>query len=208
MIKANTLLLAGLNMTSNFTEDGYCIVKNFIDQKTVSEISKYLENKIKRKEWLPENLDENTVWSKYQYYGDPLLELLLEETVYFCEKITGMDLHPTYSYCRAYQSGEILPKHTDRPSCEISVTLNIANTKDSWPFWVKNKKGKTEKIILSVGDAVIYKGCDVLHWREPLQEDSINVQCMLHYVDKNGPYAEYKFDKRSGLGFPCVLPRS
>jgi hypothetical protein len=57
------------------------------------------------------------------------------------------------------------------------------------------------KCLLNPGDAVIYKGCEVTHWRRKLAKGLINVQFMLHYVDKNGPYTEYKFDGRESLGF-------
>ena len=39
-------------------------------------------------------------------------------------------------------------------------------------------------INLKPGDAVIYKGCDVKHWREPYEGD-YHIQTF-HYVDANG----------------------
>ena len=62
--------------------------------------------------------------------------------------------------------------------------------------------------MLNPGDAVVYKGCEVTHWRRKLPKGHINVQFMLHYVDKNGPYAEYKFDKREALGLDSSARRS
>jgi hypothetical protein len=60
------------------------------------------------------------------------------------------------------------------------------------------------KIILNPGDAVVYKGCDVHHWRNKMIHTRVNAQFMLHYVDKNGPFAEYQWDKRPGAGHPSV----
>ena len=56
---------------------------------------------------------------------------------------------------------------------------------------------------LEPGDLVIYRGCDLEHWREPFtieDENAWHVQGFFHYVDKNGPFKDYKFDKRESLG--------
>ena len=41
------------------------------------------------------------------------------------EKETNKKLLPTYAFWRTYTKFAVLEKHTDRPSCEISVTVNI-----------------------------------------------------------------------------------
>jgi len=47
----------------------------------------------------------------------------------------------------------------------------------------------------------VYSGCEITHWREPLNiKNSWHVQGFFHYVDKNGPYAEYIYDKRNKIG--------
>jgi hypothetical protein len=49
---------------------------------------------------------------------------------------------------------------------------------------------------------VIYRGRDLKHWREKFNppEDSWHVQGFFHYVDVNGPYADYKNDGRDTIG--------
>ena len=56
-------------------------------------------------------------------------------------------------------------------------------------------------IYTNKGDAAIYKGCDVDHWREPLKTDW-NLQVFLHYVDANGKNAQYALDERHRIGVP------
>jgi PKHD-type hydroxylase len=41
---------------------------------------------------------------------------------------------------------------------------------------------------------------DKWHWREPYFEGKWQAQVFLHYVDQNGPHAEWKYDKRESLG--------
>jgi hypothetical protein len=38
------------------------------------------------------------------------------------EKHTKLKLIPTYSYARIYKKGDVLHRHKDRFSCEISTT--------------------------------------------------------------------------------------
>ena len=121
------------------------------------------------------------------------------------EAATGKTLIPTYSYTRVYQPGEELKPHVDRPSCEISVTVNVATKGRFSPIYIKYKNDAPQEHVLNPGDAVIYKGCDVVHWRKPLEAGQLNVQFMLHYVDKNGPNAEYAKDKRAKYGMSASV---
>jgi hypothetical protein len=48
-------------------------------------------------------------------------------------------------------------------------------------------------------NAVIFKGRDKIHWREMCKHDHF-MTVFLHYVDQEGPYKDFKFDKRESLG--------
>ena len=152
----------------------------------------------------------------YSKYADWVMETLLMFMIPIMKVKTGMDLVPTYSYTRLYEKGNILRRHKDRPSCEISTTLYLGG--DAWPIFLdpsgqnfvideyKNihKPGapKGVRVDLKVGDMLIYSGCELEHWREPLQ-GNICSQVFLHYNHANGPYAKTNlFDKRPILGIP------
>lgn len=193
---------------SSFQSAGYVKVKNLVDEQTVKTISQYFENKINRGEWVGKQEVEVGDASKFGYYADPLIEVMLKQCLPVVEEQTGLELEPTYSFSRVYQEGEELTPHTDRPSCEISATINVACTGDIWPIWMQYENNDPVKCLLEPGDAVIYKGCEVTHWRRKLPKGQINVQFMLHYVDKNGLYAEYKLDRREALGLDSSARRS
>ena len=57
------------------------------------------------------------------------------------EKATGLKLYPAYTYARIYKKGDILKRHKDRFSCEISTTMNLGG--DDWPIYLEPdpKKG-------------------------------------------------------------------
>jgi hypothetical protein len=52
---------------------------------------------------------------------------------------------------------------------------------------------------MNPGDAVIYLGCELDHWREEFKGDW-QAQCFLHYVDANGPNEKWKLDGRQYIG--------
>jgi len=129
------------------------------------------------------------------FYADPLCEAIMDFKIPHMEELTGLKLLPTYSYWRMYTFDSILGAHIDRPSCEISVTINIAsNLKEPWPIWMDDKP-----IYLQPGDAAIYLGEQVKHERKPFRGD-YNSQIFLHYVDKNGPYSSLAMDGRALYG--------
>jgi len=152
----------------------------------------------------------------YTKYADWVMETLLMFMIPVMKAKTGLELIPTYTYTRLYEKGNILHRHKDRPSCEISTTLHLGG--DSWPIYldptgadnilsgsetttiVKPGAPKGVQVDLKVGDMLIYSGCELEHWREPFQGDVCS-QVFLHYNHANGPYAKTNlFDKRPMLG--------
>ena len=128
------------------------------------------------------------------YYADPFMESLLLSKRNKMEELTGLKLLPTYAYYRMYIFGSDLKKHSDRPSCEVSVTLCLASSGEDWPIYMEGVPCS-----LKPGDAVIYLGCDLNHWREEFKGDYCS-QCFLHYVDANGKNKEFYKDKRKLWG--------
>tara|TARA_R110002012_G_scaffold60355_2_gene158059 strand:- start:381 stop:908 length:528 start_codon:yes stop_codon:yes gene_type:complete len=122
------------------------------------------------------------------YYKDPLMDSLLIYKKPLVEKVSKLKLYETYAYWRYYIHGSTLKDHTDRPSCEISISACINNCGIKWPMHF-NKKWLNMKI----GDAVMYLGCEVLHGRKPFKGIE-NPQVFFHYVDQNGPYKDHKGD--------------
>jgi hypothetical protein len=188
-----------MNNAEQFKKNGCVQVHGFIDPKTIMVVSQYLENKIRRGEWVQAPCEHDPT-SKFAYYADPLIEVLLLASKESVEKTICKELIPTYSYARIYQSGEELKPHVDRPSCEVSVTVNVATKGDFSPIYMQYGSSEAKAYILNPGDAVIYKGCEAKHWRSLLKNGQLNVQFMLHYVDKNGPNAAFAKDKRPAYG--------
>lgn len=138
-------------------------------------------------------------------YGDEILDAVCERLAEPLGQQLGIQLLPTYTYARIYRNGDVLARHQDRPSCEISGTMTLGFDEASalWPiYFAENEDDKLgEEINIGVGDLVMYRGCELPHWR-PKYKGNWQVQVFFHFVDANGPYKDYQFDGRGGMGQP------
>ena len=179
----------------SFKKNKYQVLRNAISKDLAAFCYKYLQISAEADNWmlnngvthtgnkLVGNFNDAQVPNSYAKYADRVMETLLVDTIKVMQKKTGLRLVPTYSYCRLYRTGNILKRHKDRPSCEISTTLNLGG--DPWPILIdptgsdnvideyKNihKPGapKGVKVDLNPGDMLIYSGCELEHWREPFR---------------------------------------
>lgn len=183
-----------------FKENGYQIVRNFIDEEFCLFIQDYFHLRIKAGH---ATVGDNQATFAYSFYSDPLIETILEGSCEALSEISGIKLSPTYSYTRLYGTGDELIKHRDRPSCEISATLalGIPNGEDINPiYFSENEDGSNPKeILLKPGDLCLYRGCDLYHWRPPFTQKWY-LQAFLHYVNAEGPYKDHIYDNRHYLG--------
>ena len=198
---------------TQFEVNKYVHLKDFLDKNSCAELVTELRRLVDEGKTTK---DEQCPLSQ-AIHGAPVFDSLLEQLVPHFEKVSGKKLLPTYAYARLYTSGDELKIHTDRPSCEISATLTLGFEGDVWPIYVgdyieaKNgreittQQGETKyltnerEIKMGVGDAVLYRGMDKVHWREPYKEGKWQAQVFLHYVDADGSHIEWKYDKRPKL---------
>ena len=200
----------------SFKKNKYTVLKQAISSELSNFIYKYFLNKRNVAKVLFDQryispfteyfgvLNDQQVPNTYSHYSDIAMETLLEEVKPVMEKHTGLKLSPTYSYARIYKEGDVLARHKDRYSCEISTTLNLGG--DDWPIYLDptGKKGQAGiKITLKPGDMLIYSGCDLEHWREEFKGKDCG-QVFLHYNKAKSKMAKENYlDKRPLLGIPA-----
>ena len=167
----------------------YLIVRNFVSiekcNELVDRIDSFYNDGIFFK-------SDNLCHSSPAFYGvfnDELLEWHSK-----IEELVGKKLHPTYTYSRIYQHGEMLVPHTDRAACEYSFTLNLKSDGEPWPMYVQTLSGPIEAV-LNNGDILIYKGVEQKHWRTRLK-NRFHYQGFFHYVEQEGRYDCHKYDGR------------
>jgi len=187
----------------DFSKNGFCVLRSVVPRELLDFVTQYaLFDEMQN--YTPESIIQKNnaqVAEAHSKYADPAMEtmlLLLHEKM---ELATGLKLFPTYSYYRVYRTGDDLKPHTDRQSCEISCTLcfnySYQNEEVSWPIYMNGVP-----VVLAPGDMVIYRGCELEHWREEFfgSADDWHVQGFFHYVDANGPFSNFKYDGRPSIG--------
>lgn len=188
---------------TQFNVDKYVHLKNFLHKDSCAELTQVLKNLVAQKKTIK---DPQSPLSE-SVHGAIAFDKLLVDLLPHFEAASGRKLYPTYSYARLYAPGDELLVHTDRESCEISATITVGFEGNVWPIYMGddiNKSNATE-IRMEIGDAVLYQGIAKHHWREKYTEGKWQAQVFLHYVDANGQYADWKFDKRPSLNLTKEL---
>lgn len=169
----------------NFDSEGFVIVKNLISKEEALSLAKHLKEYEDIRNTCP--LVPNSI----SYYNDEILGKKQIELLHEIEKHTGYKLFKTYNFARIYKKNAILKLHRDKHECEISLTLDLGG--DPWSIWITDKNELPTEIKLDIGDALIYKGCEVWHWRTKFNGDE-HPQVFMHFVNANGPYSHLRND--------------
>jgi hypothetical protein len=215
----------------SFKDNKYTVIKSAISKELANFVYDYFYMKRKIARTL---FDErvispfNSMWGvwndqqvpdTYSHYADAVMETLLVKTHTIMEEKTELKLIPNYSYARIYKKGDILHRHKDRFSCEISTTLNLGG--DPWPIFIEpdETKGKHVdnnyvsdntigiRVDLEPGDMLVYRGNILEHWRDAFEGENCG-QVFLHYNDVNTPGSkENMYDRRPHLGLPANFKR-
>ena len=211
-----------ISSREKFDQNGYLFVPNAI----VDPINLYCpppvddkgkrivgQQKYVRDNKIVYNPEESQVNGSLSRYNHPSYKQAHQSILKMIQNILEMDLLPTYFYDRFYYEGQELSRHKDRPSCEISATVQIStNREGAWPIWFQLPDNTESSVSMKDGDMVIYKGCEREHWREPLQskygimnkffnnvkmkvDDTYHHQIFFHYVNAQGPYVHFAYDR-------------
>ena len=211
----------------SFKKNKYIVIKKAISSQLAKFLTQYflLKKTVARtlfdKRYISQFTTEWGVWNDrqvpdtYSHYADTAMETLLTWVQPAMEKHTGLKLSPTYSYARIYKKGDILHRHKDRFSCEISTTLNLGG--DKWSIYLSpnenvgkpdgkkitlTRNAKGMKVDLKPGDMLVYKGMELEHWREAFEGDNC-IQVFLHYNQVSKKADINRFDTRPHLGLPA-----
>ena len=212
------------NIQDFFNKNGFVVIKDFLNPDIAGLAYQYCLLKVKRTDYMidvyPEDyrkkwdgaFGDGQVPNSYYCYGDTLMDVILANALPKMEEFVGEELVPTYSYWRLYQKHNKLLRHKDRNSCEISTTVclgfNTSNVDEntypnySWPMYVQNYSGVELPVSLQPGDMIVYKGCEIDHWREPYLGLN-HAQVFLHYNRKNKENNN-AYDGRPFLGIPSI----
>ena len=204
-----------MRAAESYARDGYVHLPHFLPPKVARAFLVQLREDIKN---VPRAALEKEhallrrgALELYGFHYTPLLTLLWGMTPAI-EALLGTPLMPSYSYFRIYRRGDVCRVHSDRPSCEVSLSLTIAYGEDKpWaldigtdplpdprPVVSDDFEGAGYRSVpMAPGDAVLYQGVHRRHGRITPNPNNWSAHVFLHWVDPEGPYREHQFDGRA-----------
>lgn len=193
-----------------FSKNGYEVVRNVISKQLLKNLKIQFSMMRDINFYISKETDKYAFGdsqspNSFSVYSAPFFESLSLQLNDSISSTVGLKLSPTYTYARIYYRGATLGPHVDRPSCEYSTTICIDSDCD-WNFYIKDKNQTENAILLNPGDMCVYSGCDLMHWRHAYNGNE-HMQCFLHYVDSNGKYKNFKYDKRPMMGINTEISR-
>ncbi len=178
----------GANQT--FRERNYAPLGGLIHPFNLAALRRYYRCAIRRGAI---RLGDEQSPRRYVAHNDPVARYFHHNITKAIGAVVGAPIKPSYVYLASYLSGAELKKHTDRVQCELSVTLCLDFSPEpelatSWPIRLDTKEG-TVTVYQALGDALLYRGIEVPHYRDVLTEGRTSMSIFFHYVpeDFSGP---------------------
>jgi hypothetical protein len=166
-----------------FQHNGYAPVGQLIHPFHIAALRRYYRHQLRTGKL---HLGDGQSPLRYIAYNDPVARFFHQQLAPAVTAFAGEPVKPSYVYLAAYQPGAVLEKHTDREQCEFSVTLCLDYAPEPhiatpWPLHLHKKSGRVT-VFQAVGDALLYRGCQVPHSRDALPEGHSSTSIFFHYV--------------------------
>lgn len=202
-----------MRIEGDYSENGYATIRGLVPPEVASNLFKQIHMDLANSGKSFSTFAKSQPLSMQQtvdisgHFYRPLTTFLWGLTP-IMEELTGADLLPSYDYFRIYQKDDICRVHSDRPSCEHSVSLTLAYSDGlTWPLQVGSTRVTGEgpcvedfgdepfsAIEMQPGDAVLYRGIDLRHGRTQPNPNRWSAHLFLFWVERGGEFEQHAFD--------------
>lgn len=167
-------------------EDGYTPVRGLLHPYQLSALRRYYRHLIRIK-YLP--LGDPQCRLRYVAHNEPIASFFHQQLTHAVSVLLGKPVKPSYCYFISYQGGAELAKHVDREQCEYTLALCLDFSPEPirgtpWPLQLQLP---TETVVVhqALGDALLYEGCRIPHFRTRLAQGCTSTSFLFHYVDED-----------------------
>ena len=170
----------------SYRADGYVVVRDLINPLQLGAMRRYYRALVAEGD-LP--LGDDQVSGRYRLHSEVIGSFLHPQLANLVSEIAGEPVKPSYVYFASYRPGADLPRHVDREQCEFSISLLADYIPEpdgpcGWPLLMENPA--LARVVhaadLGLGDAVFYRGRELIHYRNRLPEGHQSTSIFLHYV--------------------------
>lgn len=184
--------------SSSFVSNGVAPVPAFIDGRMACMLHTVLILRQHR----GEGRRDDHMPSALSFWGDSTLDGFHLTVLPQVEEVVGDLLLPTYCYARLYSHGDTLHRHHDREACEIVASVHLGyRGLPPPPICFANGC----EVELKPGDAVVFRGADIDHWRPQYLGESFG-QLFMNFVRVDGPHSSHALDGRVQSFPPRLVP--
>lgn len=170
---------------AQFARDGYCVLRSLVSTPHVAALSRYYRALIAYGEWMP---GDEQVRRRYGYHNESVARYFHHQLRDVVSRVVGESVKPTYAYVSAYREGATLKPHVDREQCvfTLSLWLDEGTNADAepWPLWFQLDRGRVS-VTQTCGDAVLFRGSDIPHWRDAPPRGRASTTLLFHYVPQS-----------------------
>jgi hypothetical protein len=169
--------------STRFQQQGYAPVGCLIHPFHIAALRRYYRHQVRSGRL---RLGDGQSPLRYVAHNDPVARFFHHQLTAAVAAFVGEPVKPSYVYLASYQPGAILKKHTDREQCEFSVTLCLDYSPEPrnatpWPLHLHKQSGIVT-VFQAIGDALLYRGRQLPHSRDPLPQGHTSTSIFFHYV--------------------------
>jgi hypothetical protein len=166
--------------------DGYVFLRDLIHPLQIGAMRRYYRGLVEVGD-LP--VGDSQVSERYRLHSEVLASFVHPQLTDLVSRLAGEAVKPSYVYFASYKPGSDLPRHVDREQCEYSLSLLVDYAPDpdgpcGWPLYLEDPRAPEMRVAadLALGDAVFYRGRELVHHRDALPDDHQSTSLFLHFV--------------------------
>jgi hypothetical protein len=160
----------------------YCKLPQLLDRVPCQALSAYYRQVIASGDW---PLGDAQVQQRHGWHNERVAQFVHYQLTAIVSRVAGRSLKPTYSFASAYRGGAKLDAHMDREQCDYTLSLlvdeKIPVNGANWPLWFQTPDGQQD-VHMAVGDGVLFRGCELAHWRKAASTKHEQINLLFHFV--------------------------
>lgn len=168
-----------------FVENGYCELVGLLHTAHATALNRYYESLIQCGRW---KLGDAQVPFRHGWHNEFVSRYFHHQFTDAVSRAAGEPVRPSYTYVSAYRPGAVLKPHVDRKQCVFTLSILIepvsATRTERWPLWFQTDRGNIS-VTQASGDGVLFRGCDLPHWRDLPPEGCASPTIIFHYVPRD-----------------------
>ena len=168
---------------AQLAEQRYCLLPAIMHSDQVAALARYYDRIIASGNW---TFGDAQVSHRYGWHNEPVARYYHHQLSAYVGEIAGVPVRPSYSYVSAYRGGRAsLRPHVDRKQCVYTISLWLRSREspaaEPWPLWLHSPQGIVA-VTQSAGDAILFHGCELPHWRDQPPPGGASTTLIFHYV--------------------------